>query len=48
MLVLMNFLRSILERSVSVSAVPELIVGVAVGFFDKASSPFCITVSRQC
>ena len=41
----------ILEQSVSVRAVPELIVGeagAAVEFLGKASSPFCIPVARQC
>ena len=39
-----------LEQSVSVKAVPELIVGeagAAVEFFGKASSPYCIPVARQ-
>ena len=41
----------ILEQSVSVRAVPELIVGeegAAVEFFCKASSPFCIPLIRHC
>ena len=44
-----------LKQSLSVKAVPELIVGEVVAnvgevvkFFGKASSPFCIPVSRQC
>ena len=42
-----------LEQSVSVRAVPELIVGEAGGggeakYFGKALSPFCKPVARQC
>ena len=47
---------NVLVQSVSVRAVPELIVGggggggrgTAVEFFGKTSSPFCIPVARQC
>ena len=40
----------ILEQSVYVRAVPELIVdeaGAVVEFFGKASSPFCKPIARQ-
>ena len=40
-----------LEQSVSVRAVPELILGEARAageFYGKASPPSCIPVARQC
>ena len=46
----LRFGEYILEQSVSVKAVSELIVGktvAAVKFFGKASSPFCILVARH-
>ena len=40
----------ILEQSITVRAVPELIVGRGGGvkYFGKALSPFCMPVARQC